>query len=119
MTDRLPVTFFDRLAEVYVSDPSTGRRDDLVRSGLRCRLNRVGLIGAGVGSERREPTQVRKFVFESSYSLPAGSNIRFVVEGEAWNLIPGSLAQGGPIEGRAFWFCEVQRARSATPTSIP
>jgi hypothetical protein len=117
----LPAGFWSHRADAYISNDATGRRDKPVGTNIRCRLNSIQMQGAASGDARRQLNAMRKLLLHPDFDLQ-DTDMRFVVwpadgtrttNAQAWNLIPGSVADAGPDEGLAMKLCEVVRARNA------
>jgi hypothetical protein len=95
------VPLFDRLADVYTQNPTTGLDDVVAVTGLACRLahNRVG---AGIPlSDRAELASSRRLIWDPAVFLPEHCSV--VVDGVTWRPAAGTFQELRDWTGRGVY----------------
>ncbi len=94
-------------AVVYT--PTATGYTDVANAALPCRLALVATDTAATGQDRTELASTRRLLWGPDYLMPENAQIE--VDGERWNVRPGTLAAvRGPSGNVVYRRCEVTRA---------
>lgn len=85
------VGFLNRKADVYVPNTSSGRYDQLVKSGVACRLmpTRTSQQTRNPASTQGDQRQEQEIAWDPAYPLP-GDFVHFVIGADRWVLVRDS-----------------------------